>query len=282
MSDAASTRLRVVIDHPVIRMATAPNAGPKTLDGTHTYIVGSDPAYVVDPGPDLPAYLDDLAEQLRETGTQVRAILLTHGHPDHAPGAARLAELLGAGVYGSPKIADDAVIGVELNTLSSPMTFPLAEDVIEVLETPGHSEDHLAFWMREARILLAGDTVLGRGTTLVQPPEGNMAVYMETLNRFLTMQPQLLLPGHGPVVTDPQAKLAEYIEHRRLREQQVLQVLHRESATPKQLVDQIYSDLDPTLQTLALGSVEGILQKLVSEQRVIREGDMFQLLESSI
>lgn len=269
--------LQTVNDAPRVRLATAPNPGPKTLEGTHTYVIGHDPAYIVDPGPLLPAYLDAVARELAETESRPAAILLTHGHPDHAGGAPHLASALDIPVFGSERIATAvAPGGMEVRRFPARAALLAGGVTIEVLDTPGHSEDHVAFWLPDSRILFSGDTVLGRGTTLVQPPEGDMTAYMRTLSRLLALQPRLLFPGHGPIVTDPAAKLREYIAHRERREREILEALEKGPLTATEMVHTLYADQPPALQELALGSVRAMLQKLIAEHRVGRDGDRFR------
>jgi glyoxylase-like metal-dependent hydrolase (beta-lactamase superfamily II) len=258
-------------------MFTAPNPGPKTLTGTHTFLVGSADAYVVDPGPDLPSYQRDLAERLSTLGVRVRALLLTHGHPDHAPGAAQLAALLSVPVHASSSLDEqDARVKISRRFLPADRYTPNG-DVLRVVPAPGHSGDHVAFWLEKARILFAGDTVLGEGSTLVAPPEGDMLAYMETLERFRRLDPALIAPGHGPLVRDPLAKLDEYVEHRRMRERNLVNALAGGPASVEELVSHLYADVDPDLHDLARGSILAQLAKLESEGRVERDGDVYRL-----
>ncbi|HEU4528615.1 MAG TPA: MBL fold metallo-hydrolase [Actinomycetota bacterium] len=235
----------------------APNPGVRELDGTNTWIVGRWPAAVIDPGVDDPAHL---AEVLEAAG-RVGAILLTHDHPDHAPGAATLAVRTGASVLsagrveGRERLRDGEAIrmpGVHLVTVA----------------TPGHTPDHVAFSLPEDRALFTGDTVLGRGTSVIDPPEGDLTQYLRSLHRLRELEPRTIYPGHGPVVLDALGKLDEYLAHRQMREEQVLAGLAEGPRTPEELVPEIYGDYPVELHPLAARSVLAHLLKLEAEGRV--------------
>lgn len=266
-------------NEPPVDMLTAPNPGPKTLTGTHTYVVGLNPAYVIDPGPADPTYQESLAHFLyRHSGRRPAAILLSHGHPDHAPGARLLKERLGVPVLASAEMPDDQAnaAGVD-RRYAAHESLPVGSDRLEVVATPGHTADQVAFWMPRSRILFSGDTILGQGSTLVAPPEGDMLAYMDTLELMQALMPRIILPGHGPVISDPQGKIEEYLAHRRERERQLIGVLERAPSTAPQLVEAMYADTDPRLHDLALGSVQAQLEKLSREGRVVRVGEVYRL-----
>jgi glyoxylase-like metal-dependent hydrolase (beta-lactamase superfamily II) len=263
---------------PAVEVLTAPNPGPKTLDGTNTALVGSEAVYVIDPGPDLPEHAQRIVERLQARGAAPAAILLTHGHPDHAPGAARLKVLLGVPVWAPEALpadqAEDA--GVD-SRFGHGHRFPVDGTDLIAVATPGHTPEHVAFFLDAARILFAGDTVLGRGTSVIAPPEGDMLDYMETLRRLRDLEARLIVPGHGPLISDPIAKIDQYLAHRRQRERQILDALAAGPATIPELVARIYVDVDSALHRLAEGSVEAQLIKLVREGLVVREGERFAL-----
>jgi glyoxylase-like metal-dependent hydrolase (beta-lactamase superfamily II) len=139
--------------------------------------------------------------------------------------------------------------------------------------TPGHAPDHLCYLLAGRRLAFSGDHVLGRGTTVVLWPEGDMAAYMHSLERVLTLDVDRLLPGHGPLVPDAHAKAREYLAHRREREAQVLAALHAGDATPGAVVARLYADVDPVLHPAAELSVRAHLDKLVAEGAVTGTGD---------
>ncbi len=237
----------------------APNPGLRELDGTNTWVVGRWPAVVVDPGVDEAGHL---AEVLEAAG-RVGAILLTHVHPDHAPGAATLAARTGAPVLaagqaeGRERLRDGHVIrmpGVHLVAVA----------------TPGHTPDHVAFSLPEGRALFTGDAVLGRGTSVIDPPEGDLTQYLRSLRRLRELEPRTIYPGHGPVVLDAMGKLDEYLAHRQIREEQVLAGLAERARTPEELVPEIYGDHPAQLHPLAARSVLAHLLKLEAEGRVTR------------
>lgn len=274
---------KLVCDDPPVVRVTAPNPGPKTLEGTHCYVVGgAEGCYAIDPGPDIEAYQSALFAFIQHTSRRALGILLTHGHPDHAPGSTRLAELLGVPIRASPALDSQYFIEPpSFSPLEAGERLAVDGDVIRVVPAPGHSGDHIAFWLEDARILFAGDTILGRGTSSIAPPEGNMAQYMRTLERLRALDARLIAPGHGPIVTEPAAKFEEYVIHRRQREAEIVRALQRRPETVDALVKQIYARIDPGLLDLAAGSVLAQLQKLEEEGRVRMDGDMYHLISWS-
>ena len=239
----------------VIRVL-APNPGIRELEGTNTWIVGDQPALVIDPGPDDPGHLAEVAR----TAGSVGAIALTHDHPDHAPGALPLAATTGAQVLaakpaeGIERIRD----GEQVSTGSVSLA---------VVATPGHTPDHVAFFDARTGSLFTGDAVLGRGTSVIDPPEGDLAAYLRSLRRMRELGPRTIYPGHGPVVLRAVAKLDEYLDHRTMREEQILTALGDASRTPEELVTEIYEDYPPELHELAARSVLAHLLKLEIEGR---------------
>jgi glyoxylase-like metal-dependent hydrolase (beta-lactamase superfamily II) len=239
----------------VIRVL-APNAGIRELEGTNTWIVGDAPALVLDPGPDDPRHLAEVAR----TAGSVGAIAVTHDHPDHAPGALPLAAMTGARVFaarpadGMQRIRD----GEQVSTGSVSLA---------VVATPGHTHDHVAFFDARMGSLFTGDAVLGRGTSVIDPPEGDLAAYLRSLRRMRELGPRTIYPGHGPVVLRALAKLDEYLDHRRMREEQILTALGDASRTPEELVAEIYSDYPSEVRELAARSVLAHLLKLEVEGR---------------
>jgi glyoxylase-like metal-dependent hydrolase (beta-lactamase superfamily II) len=238
-------------------LVRADNPGPMTLDGTNTYVLrGDDGVVVVDPGP-----LDE--EHLRRvasTGT-VTLTLLTHGHPDHAEGARRFAEMTGAPV----RAYDPALCLGGAEPLTEPGRVQGPQGLaIDVLHTPGHTSDSVCFLVEDGReqAVLTGDTVLGRGTTVVAYPDGALAPYLRSLRRILALGPRTLLPGHGPVREDAAALASVYLAHREQRLDQVREAVAGGATTPAEVVRTVYADVDEVLWPAAELSVRAQLDYL--------------------
>jgi glyoxylase-like metal-dependent hydrolase (beta-lactamase superfamily II) len=229
--------------HPEILKLVAPNPGPMTLEGTNTYLYGEGPCTVIDPGPDDDAHVEAILAAAAERGG-IDLVLLTHSHSDHAGAAHRL----GAEVI-LPREDEDPRAG------------------LRVLATPGHSVDHVCF-LTEHGVCFSGDLVLGLGSTIVGPDGGGLAAYMESL-RLLRAEPlKLICPGHGPWVTDPEAKLDEYILHREEREAGLLAALDRGERSRAALLAEVWDDVPPVLLPMAAMAMETHLEKLEDEGRL--------------
>ena len=240
---------------PIVRVL-APNPGVFELEGTNTWVVGPAPAIVVDPGPEHEGHLCEIVR----TAGRVGEIVITHDHPDHAPGAVRLAEMTGAPVRaarpaeGMQHLRDGEVMRSGAAALS-------------VLATPGHSSDHVAFFAEGDGALFTGDSVLGRGTSVIDPPEGDLDAYLRSLRRMRELHPRTIYPGHGPVVLRAMDKLDEYLEHREMRERQVLDALGDGKRTAEEMVTDIYVGYPSDVLELASRSVLAHLLKLEAEGR---------------
>lgn len=243
-----------------IRRVLAPNPGVYTLEGTNTWIVGTEPAVVIDPGPDIPEHLADVA---REAGS-VGAVLITHDHPDHAPGAVPFGRLVGAPVYAL------RLPGAE--RLSPGQRLRAGELDLTVVPTPGHTTDHVAFFEPGGRALFTGDAVVGRGTSFIDPPDGDLVQYLRSLKRMLDLDPRSIYPGHGPVVLRARDKLLEYLAHRDERETQVAEALADGPRTIAEMVEVIYAGHPQEVHPLAARSVLAHLLKLAQEGRAERTG----------
>jgi glyoxylase-like metal-dependent hydrolase (beta-lactamase superfamily II) len=236
----------------------APNPGPMTLDGTNSWVLrqpGHARCVVVHPGPLEDAHLRRIAEH-----GPVAAIVLTHGHFDHAEGAPRLHELTGA-----PVVARDPALCIGASPLQDDDRREVAGLEWLTLLTPGHSSDSVCLVLSEERALLTGDTVLGRGTTVVAHPDGQLSDYLDSLRRLRDLaesELDLLLPGHGPVLDAPLAVLEFYLAHRDERLAQVRDAVGGGATTPRQVVEIVYADVDPVLWPAAEKSVRAQLDYL--------------------
>ena len=231
----------------------APNPGPMTLDGTNTWVLrapGSETAVVVDPGPLTESHLAEVAAL-----GPVDVVLLTHGHLDHSEGARRFAELTGARVraldpahrLGEQGLGEgDVVVGGGLE--------------VRVWATPGHTSDSLSFVLDDA--VLTGDTILGRGTTVVAHPDGVLGDYLASLRRLRELGGLTVLPGHGPELESAGAAAEHYLAHRESRLAQVRAALDGGATTPEQVVETVYADVDRALWPAATLSVLAQLQHL--------------------
>jgi glyoxylase-like metal-dependent hydrolase (beta-lactamase superfamily II) len=224
-----------------VKRVRAPNPSPMTLDGTNTYLAGG---WVVDPGP---ADAGHLKTVLAAADGTLEGILLTHSHSDHAEGARALAERAG----GVPVVLPEP--GREVGPFRA-------------IGTPGHSPDHVALVM--GRICFAGDVVMGRGSVFVSPGEGSLSAYLDSLRKLLELDLEVIGPGHGPYVWDPQAKLTEYIEHRLERERLLLAALDAGARSEGELIDRAWSDAPQELRPATALTLRAHLQKLALEGRL--------------
>jgi len=235
----------------VVHRVVAPNPGPYTGPGTNTWIVEAGPVVVViDPGPDDEAHLQALDQRL--AGATVGVVLVTHSHPDHLPLAERFARPHHASVRRYPELGDGDAVNVGTLKLTA-------------LHTPGHSADHLCFFIPGDRALFTGDLILGRGSSMVTYPEGDVAAYLRSLDRVAALRPRVLFPGHWDPVTDAMGKIAEYRQHRLEREAQVLEEVRRGAGSADELTRRVYGDLDDRLMVAAEMTLRAHLRKLVDE-----------------
>jgi glyoxylase-like metal-dependent hydrolase (beta-lactamase superfamily II) len=272
----------VQVMSPLVRRITADNPSPYTFKGTGTYLIGRDRVAVIDPGP---LQDDHLAALLRALdGVTISHILVTHTHIDHSPLAAGLKAATGAPVlaYGPhPSHGTEGELGGDRGFVPDQR---LADgDVVtgpgwtlEAIHTPGHASNHLCFALREEASVFTGDHVMGWSTTVVSPPDGDMAAYMTSLDKLRRRSEKLYIPSHGPEIADGPGFTRALLGHRRQREAAILRRLEAGPAAIPEIVAQIYRDLDPRLVAAAGRSVMAHLIKLETESKVLREGALYR------
>jgi glyoxylase-like metal-dependent hydrolase (beta-lactamase superfamily II) len=256
---------------------TADNPGIMTLQGTNQYVVGKESVVVIDVALSAGSNLDGIIEQVEAMGAKkIDKILITHIHSDHCAGAVALKKRSGAklGIHRSRK----GYLGGEDFQYDDNDRIAFGGGELHVLHTPGHESGHCCFYEGGDKVLFSGDNILGYGTAVIHPPDGNMTDYLKSLERLLGFDISLILPGHGPLIGKPEAKIREYIKHRMEREQQVLAALRSGRQTIGDITQLIYKDVSAALQRVAEFSVQAHLEKLMREGRVKSEGARYLLL----
>jgi glyoxylase-like metal-dependent hydrolase (beta-lactamase superfamily II) len=251
---------------PLVRRILAPNPGVMTGPGTNTYLVGIDEVAVIDPGVDEDDHLDAIVGC---GGDRIRWILCTHTHPDHWPGSARLKERTGAEV-----LAFDSRDGLEVDReIREGFVIEATEFRLAAVHTPGHASNHLCYLLQEERLLFSGDHIMQGSTVVIAPPDGDMAAYLESLERLRTMRLRAIAPAHGHVIDDPKGIIDEYVHHRLEREQQVLGALAAGDRLIADVVARLYPGLIDELVPRARQSVHAHLRKLVADG-LVASGDV--------
>jgi glyoxylase-like metal-dependent hydrolase (beta-lactamase superfamily II) len=257
---------------PGIRRILARNPGPFTFKGTGTYVVGEGAVAVIDPGPELAEHVNALIASLADE--QVTHILVTHTHRDHSPAARALKAATGAPTYGFGPHAGGrrGEPGIEEGG-----DWDFAPDVvvrdgewiegegwrIEAVHTPGHTSNHLCFALPDAGILFSGDHVMGWSTSVIAPPDGDMAAYMASLDKLLRRDDSVYWPTHGPAITEPREHVRAFIAHRREREDGVIDCLRAGIGSIDAMVERLYVGLNPNLKRAAGRSVLAHLVDLI-------------------
>jgi glyoxylase-like metal-dependent hydrolase (beta-lactamase superfamily II) len=266
---------------PGIARVLAHNPSAFTYYGTQTYLVGSGEVAVIDPGPDLPEHLDALESAVG--GRRVVAIMCTHTHRDHSPASRPLAERTGAPIIGCAPLALETV-GPRADAsfdgdyapdrvLEDGENIAVDGKPITAVATPGHTSNHLCFAHEGA--LLSGDHVMGWSTTVVVPPDGDMAAYMASLDKLRQREDRVYYPAHGPAVTNPQQYVRHLMGHRMQREKQILKLVGERPRAIPDVVANAYPGLDPRLTAAAGGSVFAHLLDLERRGLVERQGELW-------
>lgn len=265
---------RVTVLDEVTTRVLAPNPSPMTLDGTNTYVVGGPGgAAIVDPGPADADHLQAVVGVVEDRDLDVVAVVVTHHHIDHAEAAVDWAGRFGAALFATtPEVAGAA--GTVLADGDVVLAGPTR---LHAVRTPGHCGDHVAYRLGSGA-LLSGDHVLGRGTSVVAHPDGDLVAYLDSLRTVLALGPHALYPGHGPELTDdPSAVVRFYLDHRAFRQQQILAVLDQDGpSTPGEIVAQVYAAVDRALWPAAEASTMAALQAMMDLGQVARDGDRFR------
>lgn len=266
---AVSLRSAMWVHSQRVTRLLAPNASMMTGPGSNTYVIGDGAITVIDPGSMDKSHLDSI----RDLG-RIERILITHKHPDHVSGAFELAASSGAEVAASRRFWEGTPL--EGRVLEDGEVLDASGLELHVIATPGHSSDHLCFWAPEERALFSGDLILGEGTTVISPPDGDLIDYMESLRKVELLVPSRIYPGHFAPRDDAKEWIAYYIEHRNERERQIEAVLADGGLTVQQIVGAVYTDTPAALHPIAQRSVLAHLAKLIQEGRVIRSGDTYE------
>jgi hydroxyacylglutathione hydrolase len=249
------------------------NPSRMTGGGVNTYVLGKESPLLIDTGSGIPAYFSLLETCLQQNGLgSITKVLLTHGHHDHTGGCAGLRQRFSPlTVYKMPLPA-----GKTAENFTTPY-IPLKDGdqvtsegfTLQAIYTPGHASDHLAYYLPEKKILFSGDVIIGSSTVVVSPDGGGLRAYLQSLERLRTMDIAVIYPGHGPIITNPQEKIQEYIARRQLREEQVLEALAAGATTIPAIVARIYTDIPKKLHRTAGLSILSHLLKLEEEGKVV-------------
>jgi glyoxylase-like metal-dependent hydrolase (beta-lactamase superfamily II) len=264
---------------PNVRRIVARNPGPFTFHGTGTYVVGHGKVAIIDPGPDLAEHIDAVLHALRNE--TVESLVVTHTHVDHSPAWAAIKRATGAATYGfgphggvpgeaAEQGADRSFVPEQAMVEGD--TLAVGGNRLTAIHTPGHTSNHLCFALEGENLLFSGDHVMGWSTSVIVPPDGNMADYMTSLEKLLRREDAIYLPTHGPAITAPRRHVESFIAHRRERRDGILREL---GATPKpifDLVDALYLGLNPALRPAAARSVFAHLIELVDLGLVKTDG----------
>lgn len=252
---------------PTLRIILGQNPGLRTGQGTNTYLLGSDRLILIDTGPGIPAYEPLLRGAVEESRGRLSLILVTHGHRDHVGGVGAVRRMY-------PEAVPRKFLGNDsppsFSSIEPGELVQLGDITLRPIYTPGHAADHLCFYWAEERALFSGDLILGQGPVAIPRKGGSLTDYLASLERLRSLNLRRIYPGHGPVIQDPLVKIAEDIEHRRMRERQILEAMWGGARTIQEMVARIYPRVPKGLHRLAEESVWSHLVKLGEENRVRR------------
>jgi len=263
---------------PGVRRLLAPNPSMMTGPGTNTYLFGNDEVAVLDPGPLIESHLQKIQAI---AGAPIRWILVTHTHPDHSPAAVELARETGAELLGRPPPDSDHqdMSFVPDRILDDGDRFLVDGSEIEVVHTPGHASNHLCFLHKDLNWVFTGDHVIDGSTVVINPPDGDMLHYLNSLAKVKAMRPAALAPGHGELIIDPDRAINWIVDHRLEREAKVAAALQKNPGlTSMELVPHVYQDVDKRLYGWAERSLLSHLLKLEADGAAAEEGDRWQSL----
>jgi glyoxylase-like metal-dependent hydrolase (beta-lactamase superfamily II)/8-oxo-dGTP pyrophosphatase MutT (NUDIX family) len=259
---------------PLVQIVLAPNPGLMEGPGTNTYVVGGGPFCVIDPAVSDELYVESV---LAAGAGEIRDILVTHRHPDHIGGVRAIAERTGARVRAFGNTEAGGVLVDE--PLSDGDVIEAGGVVLEALHTPGHASDHLCFFERSTASLWSGDNILGEGTSMIAPPDGNMRAYLSSLRRLRTLHIERIFPGHFKALSGGWEVIDSYLEHRAERERSILEALGSGPLHAEEIVRRVYVDTPQPLLSLARYSVEAHLEMAEEDGRVRRSDEGWRLLD---
>ncbi len=260
---------------PGIRRLVAPNPSMMTGPGTNTYLFGSEKVAVLDPGPVIESHLETIQ---RIADAPIRWVLVTHTHPDHSPAATKLAKATGAELLGRPAPAGQHqdMTFVPDRIMGDGDRLETDEFVIETIHTPGHASNHVCYRHEASDWIFTGDHVIDGSTVVIDPPDGNMKQYIESLRRVRSLECKALVPGHGEIIHDPERVIDWIVDHRLEREEKVYAALSANPGlTTRELVPYVYKDVDKKLYSWAERSLLAHLIKLEEDQTVVCGDDLW-------
>ena len=267
---------------PGIRRVIANNPGPFTFHGTGTYILGTGNVAVIDPGPDDEEHIGAILAAL--DGETISHILVTHTHMDHSPGCRPLQALTGAptyayGPHGAGKLEQGVQVEEGGDMDFAPDHLVKHGDIIqggdwtvECVYTPGHTSNHMCFALQEQKALFTGDHVMGWSTSIISPPDGDMAAYMQSLELLLERDDAVYWPTHGPSIIDPKTHVRAYIAHRIEREEQILKCIDEGTYSIRDMVPLMYRDTPEFMYPAAARSVLAAMENLLRKNQVVADG----------